>query len=164
MMTTIIISHNQDCTTNSKNKKRKEEENTVVMDENMLALREASRCGYLDVIKCLLFEEKVDPNCSISRKKPGTTPLHLACNVQVVNILYENGAKLTLPAPGGILPIHYAASKDATLLKRFIELNVPLLAQDQNKQIAIHFAARSGNLESVQLLILENEKMKKMEI
>ena len=156
-----IIDDNTTPTTNSKNKKRKEEENTAVMDENMLALREASRCGYLDVIKFLLFEEKVDPNCSISRKKPGTTPLHLACNVQVVNILYENGAKLTLPAPGGILPIHYAASKDATLLKRFIELNVPLLAQDQNKQIAIHFAARSGNVESVQLLILENEKMKK---
>ena len=36
-----------------------------------------------------------------------------------------------------------------------------LYVLDQNKQIAIHHAARSGNVECVQILIEEDKKMKR---
>ncbi len=133
----------------------------VEKDQNMLALCEASRCGYLDVVRSLLIKEHVDPNCGVTRKNPGITPLHVACSIQVVDLLICSGAKLTLPAPGGLLPIHNAASNNSCILQKLIELKVPMLAQDQNKQIAIHHAARSGNVECVQILIKENKKLKR---
>ena len=130
-------------------------------DQSMVALCEASRCGYLDVVKSFVIDESVDPNCGITRHCPGTTPMHVANTPEIVDFLYEHGAKLMLPTPAGILPIHIAAANNTKILKAFIRLDVPLLAQDKNKQLAIHHAARAGNIESVQVLISVNAKMKK---
>ena len=130
-------------------------------DQSMVALCEASRCGNLDVVEAFVIDEKIDPNCGVTRHYPGTTPLHVASTTDIVDVLYKNGAKLMLPTPAGILPIHNAAASNTKILRKLISLGVPLLAQDKNKQIAIHHAARAGNIESVQLLISLNTKMKK---
>ena len=130
-------------------------------DQSMVALCEASRCGYLDVVEAFVIDEKVDPNCGVTRHCPGTTPLHVASTTDIVDVLYKNGAKLMLPTPAGILPIHNAAASNTMILRKIISLGVPLLAQDKNKQLAIHHAARAGNIESLKLLISLSTKMKK---
>ncbi len=112
-------------------------------------------------VALLLLEKGANPNLSL--KEGGLSPLTAAStrgNLKVVQSLFEHGVSVDWSAPSGWSPLLSAASfQDVELLKVLLgEIDQEKMAQAVNfqgsaKMSAVHIAARSGNLEGLELLV-----------
>ncbi|KPI87878.1 hypothetical protein ABL78_3035 [Leptomonas seymouri] len=114
----------------------------------------------------LLRHGVVDVNGGNTREHRCLTPLHTAVSscgseaaeleaaLRMVKLLLDFGAKPTAVSPDGVTPAHLAAAVSAPLLKLLLD-NAPsvLHCREGRQQSLLHFAARSGNVEAVQLLV-----------
>jgi ankyrin repeat protein len=102
----------------------------------------------------LLIEHKVDID---SRNKYGFTPLHIACNYDMVEIaksLIDAKADLNAKEPEGFTPLHIACNYDMVeIAKSLIEAKADLNAKDPKGSNPIHIACEFYHKEIVDLLI-----------
>ncbi|KAG5500535.1 hypothetical protein JKF63_03629 [Porcisia hertigi] len=117
------------------------------------------------VAERLLRHGLADVNGHNSREHRCTTPLHVAiascCSLEqefstlrVVEVLLQHGASLTAVTPDGVTAAHLASARSATLLQRLLDHNnIVLHCRDARQQSLLHFAARSGNVETARLLL-----------
>jgi acyl-CoA synthetase (AMP-forming)/AMP-acid ligase II len=119
------------------------------------ALCHAAGQGHEAVVRLLLELPGMDPDCGITKKHPALGPLHVAKNGAIVRLLHAFGAKLTLKGPNGVLPIHMACASAgrADALAALLQLGLPPLVQDKNRQSCFHHAARAGNTAGVKTLV-----------
>eukprot|EP00929_Paragymnodinium_shiwhaense_P054717 TRINITY_DN27425_c0_g1_i3.p1 TRINITY_DN27425_c0_g1~~TRINITY_DN27425_c0_g1_i3.p1 ORF type:complete len:400 (+),score=98.46 TRINITY_DN27425_c0_g1_i3:145-1344(+) len=125
----------------------------------------------------------VDGNSSMKRLKTATraqralrnagkdgarppAPLHTAAAnnaLESLKTLLELGAAVTATDVHGVMSLQLAAGHgSAEMVDRLLSAKSPLAARDTNMQTALHFAARSGNLQTTGLLTrrwLEDEAM-----
>ena len=149
-----------------------------------VALRDASEHGDLRSVHALIALG-VDPNSGITRHRPGVSALHAAVSsghLSVVKALLQSGARVTVCTADKTTPVHIAAQRNVDILR--VLLGVPATAyknendfdspdkekcfkylrlQDGAKQSLLHYAARSGNMETVRLLVCLYEDQRKME-
>ena len=108
----------------------------------------------------------VDVNGNHTREHRCVTPLHIAVSscgstadelaaaLRMVTLLLDAGAKPTAVTPDGVTPAHLAAAVSAPLLQRLLVRAPALLhCRDGRQQSLLHFAARSGNVAAVRLLL-----------
>eukprot|EP00035_Acanthoeca_spectabilis_P028481 m.470880 g.470880 ORF g.470880 m.470880 type:complete len:1017 (+) comp30399_c0_seq1:244-3294(+) len=112
------------------------------------------KCGSNRVASALL-EASADVNGGIGRANRGMTPLHTAAqagNVAVVTELLKRGASVTLTTEERVMPAHFAAAHSAESLVLLLKAGTPLRATDGNKQSLMHYAARGGRSDCIQVL------------
>ncbi|GET90130.1 hypothetical protein, unknown function [Leishmania tarentolae] len=112
----------------------------------------------------LLHHGLADVNGHNSRKHRCITPLHVAvascCSLneestalRVVEVLLQHGAKLTAVTPDGVTAAHLAASRSVAILRRLLDHDQTVVhCRDAREESLLHFAARSGNAETIGLL------------
>jgi hypothetical protein len=85
------------------------------------------------------------------------TALHFACwtgNIKMVNLLFYNRADLNAVARNGVTPPMVCCSKgNHKLLLHLITLKADLHTTDANGNTLLHYAAKSGSVECVKILI-----------
>ena len=99
------------------------------------------------------------PDGLVTRKRPGTAPLHVAAgagNLAVVEALLAAGATVNLINPTHVTAVQLAAATAATaapVLQVLLDAGAPVRSRDATKQTLLHHAARGGNAAAIDLLI-----------
>lgn len=141
----------------------------------------AAHCSRL--AERLLEHGVVDVNGGHTREHRCVTPLHIAVSslqpdmdgfrrasaspvcadevaaaVRMVEVLLEHGAKPTAVTPDGVTAAHLAAAVSAPLLHVLLQRAPALVhCREGRQQSLLHFAARSGNVAAVRLLLTTYE-------
>ncbi len=128
--------------------------NAVTGDGQKSALHFAAEMGNSRAIG-LLAAKRADLNI---RDKNGDTPLHLAIrsgNMKAARALIEAGAHLSLSNHDGIQPLMTAAIKKngQYLVSLLIFHGARVNVTDHHKNTPLHYAAQTGNLQSVRILV-----------
>ena len=92
----------------------------------------------------------------ITRKSPGTAPLHVAAaagNLAVVTALLEAGATVNLINPTHVTAVQLSAASSAPVLQVLLDAGAPVRVRDAAKQTLLHHASRGGNAAAITLLI-----------
>ncbi|RYP68260.1 hypothetical protein DL771_006762 [Monosporascus sp. 5C6A] len=114
----------------------------------------ASRLGLTTTLKYLLTERKYDAKSTEGRMALGTS-----CergNVEVVKLLLENGADLTITKKDGWTPLHAASvNGHVEVVKLLLEKGADVTTADNNGNTPLLAASATGRVEVVKLL-LEN--------
>ena len=124
------------------------------------ALHFAAQAGHFDVVGYLL--EYLPKGAVNSRNVDGVTPFYLAAennHVDVLRLLREHGAKWDVDAAGTIA-IHAAAKTGALQAVQFCLAmdKMALTALSLEGESTLHFAAKSGNVGLMRLLLRERSK------
>lgn len=97
---------------------------------------------------------KFDPN---SRGDNEWSAMHYACwvgNLTMVNLLFYNQVNINGEARNGITPAMVACSRGhSKLLKHMVALKVDLHQVDSHGNNLFHYAAKSGSLECIKILL-----------
>lgn len=103
----------------------------------------------------ILIKNKADVNT----RAPGggKTPLHLAVDnddEQMIVMLLEAGADVSVATQNGITPLHVAAKKgNKKIIQRLIQAKAPVDARSTNGCTALHEAAIAGHKDAVAELL-----------
>lgn len=103
-----------------------------------------------------LLELKIDPNGGISRKRPGSSPLHVASAngmVGAVELLLGAKGDVNIVNTYKATPAHAAAGVSSDALRLLVCAKAAIDARDGNTQAPLHVSARMGELESMKILI-----------
>ena len=123
-------------------------------DFRMTPLSQACTNGGLEFVR-LLLKSGANPNTAIAT---GETPL-MTCsktgNVDTVRLLVEYGATVNAkePTQSQTALMWAAAERHSNVVSALIAAHADLKARSKDGFSAIHFAARVGDLETVQLLL-----------
>jgi ankyrin repeat protein len=126
----------------------------AVNDFHMTPLSQACTNGSAEFVR-LLLKSGANPNTPIAT---GETPL-LTCaktgNADAVRLLVESGAAVNAaePTQNQTALMWAAAERHANVVSALIAAHADLRAHTKDGFTAIHFAARVGDLESLQLLL-----------
>lgn len=116
------------------------------------ALHEASRRGCPDTVAVLL-----DAGAKLDAFKAGDwTALMIACAsgfAEVVRLLLQHGADVTLKNRLGECAIHLAARQCAECLTLVLQCGADVHAVTKNGRSALHYAARAGRMECIERLL-----------
>ena len=130
-------------------------------DVGQRLLFSATAAGYENVVKALVAAGvSVDP-------KSGSTPLHLACSnarLGCTRALIECGASVNAFGTRRRTPLLAAVSTQACsapIIDMLVEGGANVSAVDEDKQTALHIAARVGVSSSVIAALLDQESMSK---
>jgi ankyrin repeat protein len=117
----------------------------------------AADLGYLDIVLCLIQH---GANVNVARKDNNYTPLHYACDSDVVDVmqaLITNGADTSALTWNGRTALHMAIHKGsgnaAVLLLQSTPALVNTPVQDETKDTPLHIAVANNNQEMVELLL-----------
>jgi uncharacterized protein len=122
----------------------------------MLDIYEAVGVGDLVQVSKLLQEK---PELTTQFSPDGFTPLHLACffgNEEIVDLLLEKGVDASLISNNGmkVQPLHSAATaRNTAIVKKLLEHNAPVDAQQNGGWTAFHSAALHGITDMVEVLL-----------
>jgi len=92
----------------------------------------------------------------VTKKSPGTSPLHVAAaagRLEVVTGLLDAQATVNLVNPAHVTALQLAASSSAGVLRTLLEAGAPVRGRDAAKQTLLHHAARAGNMAAIELLL-----------
>jgi uncharacterized protein len=123
-------------------------------DFHMTPLSQACTNGSAEFVR-LLLKSGANPNLGVAT---GETPL-MTCaktgNADAVRLLVENGAEVNAkePTANQTALMWAAAERHANVVSALIASKADLKAHTKDGFTAIHFAARVGDLESIQLLL-----------
>jgi ankyrin len=123
-------------------------------DFGMTPLSQACTNGSAEFVR-LLVKSGANPNTAIAT---GETPL-MTCaktgNADAVRLLVENGAAVNVkePSQSQTALMWAAAERHANVVSALIAAHADLKARSKDGFTAIHFAARVGDLETIQLLL-----------
>ncbi len=123
-------------------------------DFRMTPLSQACTNGSAELVR-LLLKAGANPNAAIAT---GETPL-LTCsktgNADAVRLLIEGGASIDAkePTQGQTALMWAAAERHANVVSALIAAHADLKAHTKDGFTALHFAARVGDLESIQLFL-----------
>ncbi len=127
----------------------------VANDFRMTPLSQACTNGSAEFVR-LLLKSGANPNLAIAT---GETPL-MTCtaktgNADAVRLLVESGAEVNAkePTANQTALMWAAAERHASVVSALIAAKADLKAHTKDGFTAIHFAARVGDLESIQLLL-----------
>lgn len=110
----------------------------------------------LEVLAKNLIEQKADVNHVGPRK---TTPIHCAAkngNLELVELLYKEGASLTAKDDYEYAAIHFAAMSGNGSLVKWVLKNVGkkcLMEKAQYTNLPLHLACQKKNFESVEVIL-----------
>ena len=129
------------------------------IDSNKKSLAHwAAEGGYLNLIKYLVEDETLDPEC---RDMNNCTPLHIAASeghLEIVKYLVmEKICDQNCKSDGGLTPLHCAAQEGHLHVVRHLveEYGCDPHEPDDHKQIPLHLASLKGHLDIVKYLTLE---------
>ncbi|KAH6984242.1 ankyrin repeat-containing domain protein [Ilyonectria sp. MPI-CAGE-AT-0026] len=115
-----------------------------------------------DVVEVIWFDFLLSSEVNLQANAAdlaGVTPLHLSapiCEARVWRLL-EAGADAACPAKNGRVPLHEAATGNvnsvALLCQKMMEAGSSLDLIDDNGETPLHEAARTGNLQTVKMLV-----------
>ena len=114
-------------------------------------LHYACEKNHKKVVKYLL-ERQVDANAVTAR---GRTPLHCACmagHLEMVQLLKEHGVDMNQKDKIGGTPMHYAAAAGCLAIIQYLEKDISIGVETNDKSTPIHIAAAQGRLEVVKYL------------
>ncbi|KIW69181.1 hypothetical protein PV04_05074 [Phialophora macrospora] len=131
--------------------------------ENDTELHWAARLGNVPVLS-LLLQARCDSSYLEKRNKAKETPLYdgiRAQSVEVVRILLEKGAKVMISNIASFSPLHLAAKRKEPAIARMIWEHIvdkedqqsSLTAFTDEGKTALHYAARDGHKDTVELLL-----------
>lgn len=117
--------------------------------------------GLVGLTQRLLCDALYPVNGQYARDHRCTTPLHVAVanynstTPTMLRMLLDAGAKTTAVTPDGVTPAHIAATVSADALRLLLDYGASLHCRDARQQSLLHFAARSGHVDSVRLLLFQ---------
>ena len=125
------------------------------MDANgMTPLHMAASDGKEEVLEALLAQPSIMVNAKANGIGP--TPLHIAANKQIAQLLLDHHADLTATDKDGATPLHWAAGGGKTeVMKLLLAKNAKVDAHAKNGATPLFLAAANGQTAAVKLL-LEN--------
>jgi ankyrin repeat protein len=127
---------------------------TIKDDLGRSALHLAALEGHVDILNHLLQTLNFDIN---SQDTEGSTPLSLAAakdNEQIVDILLQNDANVSLTGAGCSGPLHVAAGKGSlSIVKKLIQKGADIHTASQSGGEPVHWAAASGRAQVLEYLL-----------
>jgi len=121
-------------------------------------LMNAVSAGCVGLVEVLLNHHLCNVDGHNDREHLCSTPLHLAvgalpCNLAMVQLLIEHGAKTTVVTRDGVTPAHLAAERSLEILQLLLEHGAAVRCRDGARQSLLHFAARAGCTDCVRFLL-----------
>ena len=103
-------------------------------------LHTACRCGYLEIVKCLLSQKNI---WVMSSDSEGNTPLHVVCNTDILKaLLCSNAVDITCRNKYGNTPLHSACMRDQyEVVKYLVNIcNVDPTSKNTDGNTPLHLA------------------------
>ena len=121
-----------------------------------------ARFNQKELLRCLLIEE-TETSPSIERPRKGVTPLHVAAgegHLEVVKMLLtEFNFSPTMTTGRGGMAVHFAAAAGKFEVLSFLLQHTPVTVRDKGRQSILHYAVRSGQTNSVQLILKSDKSL-----
>jgi len=119
------------------------------------ALIEASKHGYIDIVKLLIANgANINIKASVSK-----TPLHYAVNIGYMDIaefLIKEGAVVDVEDGDGMTPLHYAVEEsNRDMIKFLIDKGADINSKNRNGEVALKYPYDKDDKEMVEFM-LEN--------
>ncbi|XP_078150922.1 uncharacterized protein LOC144546257 [Carex rostrata] len=123
------------------------------------ALHEAVRVGQGNIVNNLIRSE---PSITGIVDADGVSPLYLAAMMNALNIVEiftkEEPSRVSCAGPKGQTALHVAVLEYPRITRALLEWNKSLATKvDDKKSTPLHYAASVGNLETVKLLLGDDE-------